>query len=188
MALPTLTYTWLRYAQHHAAGHAAHSKMVHKIFYVTNTETNAVLMLLHLFKKNFNVCWLFLTNYSWYTQCILTILTIQFWYLRLLYVLYDIIYICLSIYIPVIPSLEHRASVKRFISLHFLNPRQSGGLLGRGISPSQGSYLHRTTRTQNKQTDIHALSGIRTYGPSVRAGEDISCFRPPGQCDWLMVL
>jgi hypothetical protein len=37
---------------------------------------------------------------------------------------------------------EHRASVKRFVSLQFLNLRQSVGLLGRGISPSQGRYLH----------------------------------------------
>jgi hypothetical protein len=49
--------------------------------------------------------------------------------------------------------LEHRTSVKRFISLHFLNLRQSVGLLGRGIRPSQGRYL---TQTQNKrkQTSI----------------------------------
>jgi hypothetical protein len=49
--------------------------------------------------------------------------------------------------------LEHRASVKRFVSLQFLNLRQSVGLLGRGISPSQGRYL---TQIQNKhrQTSI----------------------------------
>jgi hypothetical protein len=29
---------------------------------------------------------------------------------------------------------------------------QSVGLLGRGIRPSQGRYLHRTTQTQNKLT------------------------------------
>jgi hypothetical protein len=34
--------------------------------------------------------------------------------------------------------LEHRASVKRFVSLLFLNLRQSVGLLGRGIRPSPG--------------------------------------------------
>jgi hypothetical protein len=43
--------------------------------------------------------------------------------------------------------LEHRASVKRFVSLQFLNLRHSVGLLGRVISPSQGRYL---TQTQNK--------------------------------------
>jgi hypothetical protein len=39
--------------------------------------------------------------------------------------------------------LEHRASVKRFVSLQFLNLGQSVGLLGRGISPSQGRFLHK---------------------------------------------
>jgi hypothetical protein len=35
-------------------------------------------------------------------------------------------------------------------------------------------YLH---------TDIHALSGNRTYDPSVRASEDSSCLRPLGYND-----
>jgi hypothetical protein len=35
----------------------------------------------------------------------------------------------LFILIPVAPTLEHRASVKRFVSLQFLNFRQSVGLL-----------------------------------------------------------
>jgi hypothetical protein len=43
--------------------------------------------------------------------------------------------------------MEHRASVKRFVSLQFLNLRHSIGLLGQVISPSQGRYL---TQTQNK--------------------------------------
>jgi hypothetical protein len=34
----------------------------------------------------------------------------------------------------VAPILEHRASVKSFVSLQFLTPRQSVGLLERGIS------------------------------------------------------
>jgi hypothetical protein len=38
--------------------------------------------------------------------------------------------------------LEHRAPVKRFVSLQFLNIRQSIGLPGRVIIPSQGRYLH----------------------------------------------
>jgi hypothetical protein len=37
---------------------------------------------------------------------------------------------------------EHRSSMKRFVLLQFLNLRQSVELLGRGISPSQGRYLH----------------------------------------------
>jgi hypothetical protein len=43
--------------------------------------------------------------------------------------------------------LGHRESVKRFVSLQFLNLRHSVGLLGRVISPLQGGYL---TQTQNK--------------------------------------
>jgi hypothetical protein len=42
---------------------------------------------------------------------------------------------------------------------------------------------HRTTQTQNKRTDIHASSEIRTHDPSVRSGEDGSCLRPRGHCD-----
>jgi hypothetical protein len=34
----------------------------------------------------------------------------------------------------------------------FLNPYTVGRTLGRGISPSQGRYLHMTTQTQNKRT------------------------------------
>jgi hypothetical protein len=43
--------------------------------------------------------------------------------------------------------------------------------------------IHRTIQTQNKHTDIHALSGIRTHNPSVRANEDSSCLRPRRHCD-----
>jgi hypothetical protein len=42
-----------------------------------------------------------------------------------------------------VAQLEYWASVKRFVSLQFLNLRQSTELLGRGISPSQGRYLHK---------------------------------------------
>jgi hypothetical protein len=60
---------------------------------------------------------------------------------------------------------------------------QSVGLLGRGISPSQGRYLH-TEQHKNRinahNTDIHALSGVRTHDPSVWANEDCSCLRPRG--------
>jgi hypothetical protein len=77
--------------------------------------------------------------------------------------------------LPVAPTLERRAFVTRFVSLQFLNLRQSVGLLGRVISPSQGRYL--------TQTDIHALNGTRTHGPSIRAAEDISCLRPRGHYD-----
>jgi hypothetical protein len=40
-------------------------------------------------------------------------------------------------------TLEHRASVKLFISLQFLNLGQSAVIIGWGISPSQGRYLHK---------------------------------------------
>jgi hypothetical protein len=72
----------------------------------------------------------------------------------------------------------------RFIQ--FIIYTQSVGVLGRGISLSQShciqaeQYKHRI-----KHTDIHALSGIRTHDPSVRASEDSSCLRPRGHCDRL---
>jgi hypothetical protein len=65
--------------------------------------------------------------------------------------------------------LEHRASVKRFVSLQFLNLRHLVGLLGRVISPSQGRYL---TQTQNKHTHKHPYlewdSNSRPQRPSKR--------------------
>jgi hypothetical protein len=41
------------------------------------------------------------------------------------------------------------------------------GLLGRGISPTQGHYLHRTTQHRKTWTYIHAPSRIRTSDPNV---------------------
>jgi hypothetical protein len=43
------------------------------------------------------------------------------------------------------------------------------GLLGRGISQSQGRYLHTGQHKHriNAHTHIHASSGIRTHNPSV---------------------
>jgi hypothetical protein len=66
---------------------------------------------------------------------------------------------------------------------------QSVGPLGRGISPSQGRYLHtgqHEPRMNAHNIDIHALSGIRTHDLSVRASEDSSCLRPRGHCDRLL--
>jgi hypothetical protein len=68
--------------------------------------------------------------------------------------------------------------VKSFVSLQFLNPRTVGRTPWTGDQP-----VAMPLQTQNKRTDIHALSGIRTHDPSVRAGEDSSCFRPLGHCD-----
>jgi hypothetical protein len=59
---------------------------------------------------------------------------------------------------------------------------QTVGLLGRvDQSVAMPLLTHRTTQTQNKRihtSNIYALSGIRTHDPSIRASEDISCFRP----------
>jgi hypothetical protein len=60
----------------------------------------------------------------------------------------------------------------------FLYLKQSVELLEREISPSQGHYL--------TQTDIHALSGIRTYDLSVWEDEHFSWLRPRGQYDRLV--
>jgi hypothetical protein len=63
---------------------------------------------------------------------------------------------------------------------------QSVRLLGRGINPSQGLYLHTEQHKQRidaHNTDIHALSGIRTRDPNVRVSEDSSCLRLRGHCD-----
>jgi hypothetical protein len=69
--------------------------------------------------------------------------------------------------------LEHKASVKPFFfffHFRFLILRQLVELLGRGISPSQGLYLH-------KCRHIHALSGIKTHDLHVQVSADSSCLR-----------
>jgi hypothetical protein len=63
---------------------------------------------------------------------------------------------------------------------------QPVGRLGWGISPSQGLYLHSEQhkyRINAHNTDIHALSGIRTRDRRVLTSEDSSCLRPRGHCD-----
>jgi len=57
------------------------------------------------------------------------------------------------------------------------------GLLGRGLSPTQDLYLHRTTQHRKTRTHIHAPSGIRIREPSVRTVEDSTCLRPRGHWD-----
>jgi hypothetical protein len=67
-----------------------------------------------------------------------------------------------------------------------LSYTQSVGLLGRGISPSQGLWLHKEEhkhRMKAGSTDISDLSEIRTHDHSVRASENSSCLRPRGHCD-----
>jgi hypothetical protein len=58
--------------------------------------------------------------------------------------------------------------VKRFLSLQFLNFRQSVGLLGLVISPTQGRYL---TQTQNKSKHLFPEWDSNPRS-SVRASED----------------
>jgi hypothetical protein len=68
----------------------------------------------------------------------------------------------------------------------FRSYTQSVGLLGRGVSPLQGRYLHTEQhkhRINAHSTDIHALSVIRTHDPSVRVSEESSRLSPNGHCD-----
>jgi hypothetical protein len=71
--------------------------------------------------------------------------------------------------------LEHRTLVKRFVSIQFLNIRQSVGLPGRRLSQSQGRYLHRTTQTQNKywRTPISWVG----FEPTITAFERAKTFQ-----------
>jgi hypothetical protein len=65
----------------------------------------------------------------------------------------------------------------------FLIYAQSLELLGRGISPSQGHYLHREQHKHRiMHTDIYASSGIRSHDVNARASEDFSCLRPRSHC------
>jgi hypothetical protein len=53
--------------------------------------------------------------------------------------------------------------------------RQSVELLGRVISPvARQLPTQDNTNTEEKRTDTHASSGIRTHGPSVCSGERIA--------------
>jgi hypothetical protein len=78
--------------------------------------------------------------------------------------------------------LEHRASVKRIISLQFLNLVDSrtpwlGDQPCHRAATCTGQHKHRIN------ADSHALSGIRTHDPNIRAGEDSSFLRLRGCCD-----
>jgi hypothetical protein len=89
---------------------------------------------------------------------------------------------------PVAPTLEHKASVKRFVSHQFLNPNTVGRNPWTGDQP-----IVRPLPTQHNTTgmnaDIYASSGIRNRNPSVRAGEDSSHLRSCGHCDrpWIHI-
>jgi hypothetical protein len=63
---------------------------------------------------------------------------------------------------------------------------ESVGLLGHGISPLQGLYLHTEQhkhRINAHNTDIHDLSGIRTHDLRVRPSDDSPCLTPRGHSD-----
>jgi hypothetical protein len=64
--------------------------------------------------------------------------------------------------------LEHRASVKRFVSLQFLNLKHSVGLLGRVISPSQRRYLAQT-HNKYRETSIPRVG----FEPTILAFERV---------------
>jgi hypothetical protein len=101
------------------------------------------------------------------------------------YSIYYYYYYYLFIYLfPLSLRTEHRAStVPRPLRLLFQflgSIRHLVGLLGGGISPAQGLYLHRTTQHRKTQANIHAPSRIRTCNPNFRAAEDSTCLRPLG--------
>jgi hypothetical protein len=71
---------------------------------------------------------------------------------------------------------------------HFHNIYRVGRTPWIGNQPDARALpTHRTTQTQNKHTDIRALSGIRTRDSSVRVGEDSSCLRTRCHCDWQQI-
>jgi hypothetical protein len=68
-----------------------------------------------------------------------------------IFLYYASMYNSLSLCFLLFP-LEHRASVKRFLSLQFLNPKTVDRTPWTGISPSQGRYLHK--QNKHKQTSM----------------------------------
>jgi hypothetical protein len=90
--------------------------------------------------------------------------------LRNLWLVSCLVYSCCS-------HLEHRTSVKRFVSLQFLNRRHSIGLLGRVISSSQGRYI---TQTQNK----HGHPCLEwDSNRAFKRPKTVHALRPRGHCD-----
>jgi hypothetical protein len=65
--------------------------------------------------------------------------------------------------------------MKRFVSFQFLNPGSA--------RREAATYTQDNKNTELTQPDIHALSGIRTHDPSVRASEGSSSLRPRGHPD-----
>jgi hypothetical protein len=71
-----------------------------------------------------------------------------------------------------------------FQFLNLLHSRQDS-LDGGSAHRKATTCAEDSTNTEKTHTDIHASSGIWTHDPSVWAGEDSSCLRPLGHCDWL---
>jgi hypothetical protein len=95
--------------------------------------------------------------------------------------LFSVLHLSLPFLLPPFWYIGHPWNA--LLHFSFVIIRQSVGLLGRGISPSQGRYLHMEQhkhRINAHNTDVHALSVIRTHDPSIRVIEDISCLRPRG--------
>jgi hypothetical protein len=74
--------------------------------------------------------------------------------------------------------------VKCFVSLHYIT--EIVGLLGQRISPSEGRNPTQDNTNTEDIAEFNALSGIPTYDPSGRAGEEILCLNPRGQTDRLI--
>jgi hypothetical protein len=86
--------------------------------------------------------------------------------------------------VPVAPTLEHWASMKRLVSFQFLNLKRDGRIPWTGDQSIERPLpTKEDTITEQTQTDIHDLSGIRTHDPGFRASEDSTCLRPTGHCD-----
>jgi hypothetical protein len=80
-------------------------------------------------------------------------------------------------------NLEHRASVKFFISLQFPNLRQSVGLHERRISPPEARYLHRKTQTQHKMR--RRSISLEGFEPAIPTLEWVKIFYAL-ECDRLL--
>jgi hypothetical protein len=65
----------------------------------------------------------------------------------------------------------------------FVGPWPWDSLDGGSARRKAATYTQNNTSTELTHTDIHALSGIQTQDPRVRASEDSSCLTPRGHCD-----
>jgi hypothetical protein len=68
--------------------------------------------------------------------------------------------------------------IHNLFNIHGRTPRMSDKPVARPL-PTHIKQKHRI----NAQTNIHALSGIRTNDPSIRENENNSRLRPRGHCD-----